>query len=455
MYRENYLRDNKDNLKEIEKLAYQKQEDFVPEFAKNLKRQVLNFLDHYEEKDRDAVRRALTQILKNGFDNLGENKMVDSSGKIDITVMNSQLSKGVEENLKIQSKVTIEEKSEINPTINVSNKENIDFNDPDAKKEFFQKIFTEYSSLETEEEREKYKREHFADYDEYKEEIDSSFKHKEEMARLEKEEPEMSKEERSKKASENIGETEEVTSIDDKIFENSVMITELTKQKDEIKDKGSVKFQEIKEQISRLKEENKQLKKEKDAQKTKEIDLDNSQEMKEGNVLDSILSGDVGEEKAEEELLNEISEDEATIDMEEILKSAEKQEVTTVEETQIDNVLEQAEEHKSSANELNPKGKQIEQTALVEYKPNRLKIFFMNLVDKLKESGLFKRMFGKKQNRVEVSNLAIAQVEENKKSFDESLIVSEEEQERNRAQNEKNKSKQTSISVSLGKEQRE
>ena len=149
VYRENYLKDNKDNLSDIEKLNYQRQEDFVPNFAQDLRKHILTFLDDYAATDRDAVRSGLTKILKSKFDDLKGNHIVDTTGKIDIQLMNSDLSKSVEKDLSIHPKITSQEISETVAQNNVSNKETVDFNDPKEKKAFFENLFDSYSKLET------------------------------------------------------------------------------------------------------------------------------------------------------------------------------------------------------------------------------------------------------------------------------------------------------------------
>ena len=97
-----------------------------------------------------------------------------------------------------------------------------------------------------------------------------------------------------------------------------------------------------------------------------------------------------------------------------------------------------------------------EQNALVKYKPNRLRTFFNNFINKIKESNLFKRV-GNKSTREEIENSKIneatAKMEALKQKFDSDIVVSQEEQEKHRTEYEQSKQNVASISISRGEQE--
>lgn len=101
------------------------------------------------------------------------------------------------------------------------------------------------------------------------------------------------------------------------------------------------------------------------------------------------------------------------------------------------------------------------ETSLVAQNSNRWKTFlsnfsFSSIIDKIKDSNLFKKITNKsKNNETENKNTDIAteKMEAIKKDFDSRIVVSEEEQEKNRIEYEKHKQRTVSLSVSRGKQE--
>lgn len=308
VYRENYLKDNKDNLSDIEKLNYQRQEDFVPNFAQDLRKHILTFLDDYATTDRDAVRSGLTKILKSKFDDLKGNHIVDTTGKIDIQLMKSDLSKSVEKDLSIHPKLTSQEISETVSQNNISNKEKVDFSNPKAKAEYFENIFTEYRSLETEEEKEQFKRNHFHDYDKNKETIDLGCECEIEKLKIKEDNINISDEECQKQMcktmSEKTGKSEDEIDIIDKLTRNASILTELYEQL-----KVSPNSQDIEAEIKKIETENMQLNQQLEQEKNNSqnisdleniLDLNTDTEQNETDDLEDILNADFQEESLDE-----------------------------------------------------------------------------------------------------------------------------------------------------------
>ena len=94
-------------------------------------------------------------------------------------------------------------------------------------------------------------------------------------------------------------------------------------------------------------------------------------------------------------------------------------------------------------------------SSLVEYKPNRLKMFFTDLVGRIKSSNLYQRVMNNEKNEQidnESIDRATEKMEMERKKFENSLIVSKEEQEKNRQEYEQSKQKSASISHSKEKD---
>lgn len=110
----------------------------------------------------------MTQILKANFDNLQENNILDSSGKIDIATFHVHLDEGVKKNLpeiyqKAQDAQQIKSKNNTQKESGNSLKENVDFSNPEETKKYFDNLFNEYSHLKTFDEKLKFFNDNFYD----------------------------------------------------------------------------------------------------------------------------------------------------------------------------------------------------------------------------------------------------------------------------------------------------
>lgn len=158
VYEENFLRSNKDNLSDIEKLNFQKQNNFIRDFTRDLRKNLAIFLNRFPEEDRDAVRKSLTQILKNNFDNLQENNIIDVSGEINVEAITVNLNEGVKNDLpeiyqKTQEAQQIKTQSEAQNEIANSLKENVDFSNPEETKKYFDNFYKNFTNCKTREEK--------------------------------------------------------------------------------------------------------------------------------------------------------------------------------------------------------------------------------------------------------------------------------------------------------------
>lgn len=158
VYEENFLRSNKDNLSDIEKLNFQKQNDFIRDFTRDLRKNLAIFLNRFPEEDRDTVRKSLTQILKNNFDNLQENNIIDVSGEINVEAITVNLNEGVKNDLpeiyqKTQEAQQIKTQNEAQNEIANSLKENVDFSNPEETKKYFDNFYKNFTNCKTREEK--------------------------------------------------------------------------------------------------------------------------------------------------------------------------------------------------------------------------------------------------------------------------------------------------------------
>lgn len=238
-------------------------ENFISSFSTDLTKKINVYLKDYKE-NKETIKKALTVILRTQFDNLHENNIIDSSGQINVTAIQTNLDAAVQKDYPeiyekaVQVRQMKIQKEEENTNKDSSNKI-VNFNNPEEKKAFFNNLINEYSNLKTEQEKETFKRSNFADYDTYKKEIDSYLTYKNRMKELKEKNPEMTHKERSKQVREELGQTKEETTFNIKIAENSAQIAELSKEYANLKNKKSTEAQKIKKQISDLKHENKQL----------------------------------------------------------------------------------------------------------------------------------------------------------------------------------------------------
>lgn len=152
VYSQRYIVDNQDKLDDIEKLDFKQKQDFIPQFTIDLKKNIANFLDDYTE-DKDIVRKSLTQILKNNFDNLQQNNIIDLSGRINVNAITANLNQGVKESLpdiyeKVQNVKQSKEALDKN-----SSKTSVDFNNPEERKKYFDDLYKGLSECKTKEEK--------------------------------------------------------------------------------------------------------------------------------------------------------------------------------------------------------------------------------------------------------------------------------------------------------------